>query len=165
MRIREYVPEDSAIIASWVDSEETKMFFSGSALPNFPVKPEDMNDFYNRVKSQRVLYPYVMIEKGQPVGHFFLSEVIYNNEPTARVDLVIVDNTRRGQGYGAILIKYAMELSRELFKTKKLMLDVFNSNEAGRICYEKVGFRKNGITHVKKFDWGEESIYDMEIEL
>ena len=55
---------------------------------------------------------------------------------------VIVDDTKRGNGYGKQMMILALKYAKEIFGAKKVSLGVFECNVAAYNCYKSVGFNK-----------------------
>lgn len=68
-----------------------------------------------------------------------------------------------GQGLGRDFVTMGLELARELFGTRRVILDVAEFNERARKVYESVGFRVSG-RKVRQFPkWGPVRFVDMEL--
>ena len=74
-----------------------------------------------------------------PVGHLILR---YTNaaKTVIRVGFVIVDDNKRGMGYGKRMIQMAAQYAFDMLKAEKVTLGVFENNPSAYYCYKAVGF-------------------------
>ena len=76
--------------------------------------------------------------------HLSLSHIRLEKNMAMRIirfGFVIVDNTKRGYGYGKQLLRQAIEYAREKLGAKQITLGVFCENISAVECYKSVGFR------------------------
>ena len=57
---------------------------------------------------------------------------------------MIVDDSKRGCGYGRQMLTLAVKYAFEIFGAEKLTLGVFENNTPADQCYKAVGFEENG---------------------
>ena len=62
--------------------------------------------------------------------------------PEAR--FVIVDDSKRGKGYGKQMLQLAILKAKQDFGAQKITLGVFDNNPSVLHCYESVGFVVTG---------------------
>ena len=79
------------------------------------------------------------------IGHISLGNVDRINE-SARIGKVLIGPSEsRGNGYGTQLMLAALTVAFEELKLHKVTLGVFDFNISAIKCYEKVGFKKEGL--------------------
>lgn len=61
-----------------------------------------------------------------------------------RFGFVIVDDSKRGMGYGKQMLTLAIKYAFDIFGAEKITLGVFDNNKPACYCYKAVGFRENG---------------------
>ena len=59
-----------------------------------------------------------------------------------RIGFVIVDDTKRGKGYGREMIKLALKYAFDLFRAERVTLGVFDNNPSAYRCYKAAGFQE-----------------------
>lgn len=59
--------------------------------------------------------------------------------------MVIVDNAKRGKGYGKKLLNLALQYAFQITGANAVQLNVFNENTSAKRCYEKVGFIERNV--------------------
>ena len=59
-----------------------------------------------------------------------------------RIGFVIMDDARRGNGYGREMIRLALIYAFDLFKAERVTLGVFDNNPSAFRCYKAAGFKE-----------------------
>ncbi len=144
MRIRPYIPnKDYEYISKWIDDERTHAFWSANRFP-YPITPESFHDFLKKISIERTDCAYVATENnGQVVGFFCYS--VNTEDNIGFLKFVIVDKTKRGNGYGKKMLNLAVQYAFQITGATAVQLNVFNENIAAKQCYEKVGFVERNV--------------------
>ena len=58
-----------------------------------------------------------------------------------RISFVIVDDQKRGRGYGREMIRLALESAFRIAGAERVTLGVFENNKPAYACYQALGFR------------------------
>lgn len=71
---------------------------------------------------------------------------------------VIVDDSKRGKGYGSQMLKLGLQYAFEILGVEKVTIGVFESNDPAYRCYKAVGFHevlteKEEIVEIKGEKW------------
>ena len=82
-----------------------------------------------------------------------------------RLGFVIVDDSKRGKGYGKGMILLALKYAFEILGVQKVTIGVFENNPSAYKCYKAVGFKEaiveeDVIEEVKGEKW---KIIELEI--
>ena len=143
LTLRPYKPCDADAIASWCKDERALRRWSSDRFGDFPVTGEDINEKYIGANGDCVepdnFYPFTACDGGTPVGHLIM-RFTGGNIKTLRFGLVIVDDTRRGKGYGKQMLELALRFAFEIFGADKVTLGVFDDNLPAWNCYKAAGF-------------------------
>ncbi len=139
MEFRRYKEEDAEEIINWIKNENDLYLWSANVYNKFPIKPEDINNFYKKAKERSNFYPMTLIENNEIIGHLILRNPDEKNE-IVRLGFVIVKPTLRGKGYGKELIRYAIKFANKELNAKKINLGVFENNKPAYNCYKAAGF-------------------------
>lgn len=144
LRLRQYKSCDAENIVSWIKDEQALRKWSSDRFGDFPITSEDINDKYINHNGDCTetdnFYPLVAFDDSGVVGHFIL-RYTDTEKKTIRVGFVIVDDTKRGMGYGKEMLKLAIKYAFEIFKAEKVTLGVFENNLPAYYCYKAAGFK------------------------
>ena len=90
------------------------------------------------------MYPLTAIVGEEIVGHILLR---YPSEDknVIRFGFVIVDDSKRGKGYGKQMLRLAIDYAQQELGAKRITLGVFCDNISAVECYKSVGFRIIGM--------------------
>ena len=90
------------------------------------------------------------------VGHMTL-RFTGDEKSIVRFGFVIVDDTKRGMGYGKEMLNLAIQYARDDLGAKKITLGVFENNAEAEYCYRAVGFKDVDVSgeyyHMLDQDW------------
>ena len=144
MRIRPYIPsKDYEYLAKWLDDEKIHAFWCAGLLP-YPITPDAFHAFLEKNALVWTASAYVATEDdGQVVGFFCYSVNLEDN--TGFLKFIIVDNTKRGKGYGKKMLTLALQYAFQITGAEAVQLNVFAENAPARQCYEKAGFVERSI--------------------
>ena len=59
-----------------------------------------------------------------------------------RFGFVIVDDSRRGKGYGKRMLELGLEYAFKILKARKVTIGVFENNAPAYHCYKALGFQE-----------------------
>ena len=136
MTLRPFVISDAPIILSWIKDKTAFRKWSADRYPMYPPKPEDMAAQYVAEN----IFPFTAIDdEGRVVGHIML-RYPEPSKAVIRFGFVIVDDSKRGMGYGKQMLQLAILKAKDEFGAKKITLGVFDNNPSAIHCYESVGF-------------------------
>ena len=140
LKLRPYDPSDAETILRWVKNERAFRQWTADRYDRYPITPADMQKHYKEMSSGGRFYPMTACDDTGVVGHLILR---YPGQTTEEVRLgfIIVDDARRGKGYGKRLLRLAIRYALEKLQAKRITLGVFENNLAAYSCYRAVGFR------------------------
>ena len=141
--LNEYKETDADMIISWIGSEKVFRQWSADKYENYPPKAEDINNFYNSMKSQGAKV-FSFCDDDKVIGHFLLRLLTEYEVDSVRLGFIIVDSSVRGKGYGRIMLEHALEYAFTEIGANRVTLGVFENNPNARKCYESVGFKQYG---------------------
>ena len=113
MTLRPFNINDAPTILSWCKDKHAFRLWSADRYKDYPAKPEEMMEQYN----SNNMYPLTAVVDNLIIGHILL-RYPSEDKTVIRFGFVIVDDSKRGKGYG------------------KQMLRIH--------CYESVGFVVTG---------------------
>ena len=147
LRLRHYKPCDAESIIGWIKDENALRKWSSDRFGAYPITAEDINRKYlgnnGDCAEPDNFYPFTAFDESGPVGHIILRYTDSEKE-VIRFGFVIVDDSKRGRGYGKQMLMLAVKYAFELFGAEKITLGVFDHNGPAAGCYKAVGFEETG---------------------
>ncbi len=142
--LRPYKPCDAQIIVSWCKDEGSFRRWTSDRYPHYPITPGDMNHKYIDCNGDCVetdnFYPMTAVDESGVAGHLILRYTDAKKREL-RFGFVIVDDSKRGRGYGKEMLRLALKYAFEILRAEKVTLGVFEHNEPAYHCYKAVGFK------------------------
>lgn len=143
IKLRKYCNSDAEQIVSWFKDEYTFRLWSADRYEHYPITAEDMNQYYSQYSDDELCKLTAVEENGELAGHItirFLDE----NRKIARLGFVIINDTKRGKGYGKQLVLSAVKYAFDELKADKVTIGVFEQNTTAFRCYLSCGFKPVG---------------------
>lgn len=137
--LRLYKDSDASVITQWLKNEYAFRQWSADRYGSYPITAEDMNSYYTQY-SDKDLYKLTAVDENGIVGHFTI-RFIDDVRKIARLGFVIVDDTKRGLGYGKQLVLSALKYAFDELKADKVTLGVFENNTPAIQCYLSCSFK------------------------
>ena len=85
------------------------------------------------------------------VGHFTMRFPNSRSFDEIRLGFVIIDDKKRGKGYGKEMLSLAIKYAFDFVRVKKISLGVFENNKIAIKCYESCGFKKVKLENVESY--------------
>ena len=140
LQFRPYKAYDAVTIVSWIGDEVAFRKWCADRFPSYPITAEDLNRHYDAMSGSDSFYPFTTYDETGVVGHMILR--FTDPEKTVlRFGFVIVDNQKRGKGYGKEMLTLATRYAFDFLKAERITIGVFENNEPACRCYRAVGFR------------------------
>ena len=89
------------------------------------------------------MYPLTAVVGEAVIGHILLRYPT-ENKTLVRFGFVIVDDSKRGKGYGRQMLRLSIDYAQQELGAQKITLGVFCDNHSAVECYKSVGFRITG---------------------
>jgi RimJ/RimL family protein N-acetyltransferase len=159
MTLRPFSINDAETILSWCKDKHAFRLWSADRYKDFPAMPEEMMEQYEGEN----MYPLTAVVGERIVGHILL-RFPSENKNVIRFGFVIVDDSKRGMGYGKQMLRLAIDFAQRKLDAQKITLGVFCDNHSAVECYKSVGFRITG-TDSYPIDGEEWKGFEMEMEL
>lgn len=134
--LRPFHPNDAETILSWCKDKHTFRLWSADKYKCFPAQPQEMINLYDNPKK----CPLTAVIGNSAVGHLIL-RFPSEDKGIVRLGFVIIDDEKRGQGYGRQMLQQAIRYAQQNYKAHTLSLGVFCENVSAIECYKSVGFR------------------------
>ena len=159
MKLRPFSINDAPTILSWCKDKHAFRLWSADRYKEFPAQPDDMMEQY----TGNSMFPLTAIVGDAIVGHILL-RFPSEDKSVIRFGFVIVDDSKRGKGYGKQMLRLAIDYAQRELGAQKITLGVFCDNHSALECYKSVGFRITG-TDSYPIDGEEWKEYEMELTI
>lgn len=156
LKLRPYKKCDAKYIAQWIKDEETFRKWCADRFETYPICSEDINNHYSNFDDMDNFFQFTAFDESGVVGHMIM-RFTDDKYKIIRFGFVIVDDSKRGMGYGKEMLQLAIRYAFDILKVKKITLGVFENNPSAYCCYKSVGFKDVEMTKEIKLEFfGEE---------
>lgn len=139
MTLRPFNINDAPTILSWCKDKHAFRLWSADRYKEFPAQPDEMMEQYKG----ETMYPFTAVVGEEIIGHILL-RFPSEDKNVIRFGFVIVDDSKRGKGYGKQMLQLAILKAKQDFGARNITLGVFDNNPSAIHCYESVGFVVTG---------------------
>ena len=158
MTLRPFLPDDAKTILGWCKDRLAFRLWSADRYKDFSARPEEMQKQYEGDN----MYPLTAVVGDKIVGHILL-RFPSEDKSNIRFGFVIVDDSKRGKGYGKQMLRLSIDYALRELGAQKITLGVFCDNHSAIECYKSVGFRITG-EDAYSIDGEEWKEFEMELE-
>jgi RimJ/RimL family protein N-acetyltransferase len=148
IKLEPFTPADFPQLIDWISSEQLLAEWSG-AMFSYPLTTraldwyiEGANDFAN---PEVFIYKVVEAATGAAVGHISLGGISESNRSGRITRVLVGPGSARGKGYCAAMLKAVLEVGFARLNLHRIELGVYSFNHAAIRCYQKCGFRTDGV--------------------
>lgn len=139
LKLRPFRESDAPVIAGWIRDEVSFRKWSADRYEKYPVTARDICGQYAGCECSDTLFPLTVEDESGIVGHMIM-RFPGETRDEIRFGFIIVDDSRRGMGYGKRMLQQAVRYARDTFGVKRITLGVFENNLSAYHCYKAVGF-------------------------
>lgn len=147
LKLEPFSPNDFQQLIDWIPNSSFALQWGGPAF-TYPLTIEQLEDYLkdsNEVNASKYVFKAVEQSTNNVIGHISIGNIDRINE-SARIGKVLIGSSNsRGKGYGTQIMLAALKFAFEELKLHKVTLGVFDFNTSAIKCYEKVGFKQEGI--------------------
>ncbi|MBO6027515.1 MAG: GNAT family N-acetyltransferase [Bacteroidales bacterium] len=144
MNLRPFASTDAPVILGWSKDKHSFRLWSATRFREFPASPKELEEQFEDGKK----YPMVATVNDEIVG-FMLIRYPSEDKTVVRFGFVIVDEMKRGLGYGKQMLRLAIEYVLKELGAKRITLGVYLDNIPALECYRSLGFRiVDEVTHI-----------------
>ena len=167
LQLRPYQPSDADTILGWIKDEDAFRKWSVDRYPHYPITAADMNhkyiDCHGDCASADHFFPMTAVDEQGIVGHLIL-RFTDAEKTTLRIGFVIVDDSKRGMGYGKQMILLARRFAFENLHGQKVTLGVLENNPDAYHCYKAAGFKDISLDEPEYYHLMGEDVKCLELE-
>ncbi len=144
LKLRPYKISDAKSIITWCKDEDIFRKWTSDRYKSFPITEADMNEKYidnnGDCTEPDNFYPMTAFDENGLVGHLIM-RFTDEKKTILRFGFVIVDDEKRGMGYGKKMILLSLKYAFEILKVDKVTIGVFENNMPAYYCYKAAGFK------------------------
>jgi RimJ/RimL family protein N-acetyltransferase len=138
-------------VLPWIASRESLELWTAYSF-DYPLTREHLQKHLRESteRGDRLIFKAVDVESadgagsGEVIGHIELGAIDHRNQ-SMRIGRVLLAATCRGRGLGAEMMRAALAMAFDQFQMHRVELGVFDVNPRAIVCYERVGFRREGM--------------------
>lgn len=135
-------------VLPWITSREDLYRWTASSF-GFPLTREHLLQHMKDCVERGDRLPYKAITEDGTVFGYIEHGAIDRRNRSLRIGRVLIDPAQRGRGLGDAMMRAAVDLAFEQFGMHRVELIVFENNPRAIACYERVGFKHEGLCR----DW------------
>ncbi len=151
VRLRAIERVDIPTFVKWVNDPEVQRYLGRTPYPiSFAAEERWFEEQLNDEKSHIFA---IETEKGVHIGNIGLHEIDYK-DGKATLGIMIGEKGYWDQGYGTDAIRTLLRFAFQELNLHRVSLEVFESNKRAIRCYQKCGFRHEGVAREDSFRGG-----------
>ena len=140
VRLRPHTEADLPNYVEWLNDPEVTQFTQIEG----PLTLEDEREWFQRVNAPDSNTRSRAIEvNGRHIGNCALH--LYESGEMAGFGIIIGDKTQWSKGYGSAALRDLLRIGFEEMGLQRIHLTALGGNSRGIRCYEKCGFRHEGL--------------------
>lgn len=148
VRLRAIEREDIPTFLKWLNDSEVQRYLSRTPFPLSFAEEEIW--FERQLNDERSRIFAIETEKGVHIGNIGLHEIDYKNGRT-NLGIMIGEKGYWDQGYGTDAVRTLLRFAFQELNLHRVSLEVFDFNKRAIRCYEKCGFRHEGVAREDTF--------------
>lgn len=161
VRLEKFEKSDYQNLIRWALDEQLTFIFSGGIF-SYPITNDQLDEYLN--ENNRMVFKVIETQYARVIGHAELNQIDHKNKSSRICRVLIGEENYRGKGYGEKIIKELVRIGFEDLKLHRIDLGVHESNKRAIRCYEKCGFKIEGLLRdTMKFRGKYWSAYNMSI--
>lgn len=149
IRLEHFERSDFQQLINWIKDEDLLIKWSGS-LFSFPLTHDSLEWYINDTnvpqESDAFVYKAIDIDNHTVVGHISLGGLSWKNR-SARISRVLVgEATEQRRGICQAMTKAVLKIGFEELGLHRISLGVYENNKGALQCYQKCGFKIEGVS-------------------
>jgi len=150
-RLRALEHDDLAHFVRWVNEPQARRFLA----IRYPLSMTEEEGWWQNFSASKNNYIYAIeAQDGTYIGNIGLHDVEPENR-RAMLGIVIGDHAYWGEGYGSDAIRAMLRWAFDYLNLHRVYLSVYAYNKRAIRCYEKCGFRHEGIMREARYSAGQ----------
>ena len=142
IKLEIFKEEDFTRLINWVDSEELMYIFSAERF-RYPLTHKQLTNYINT--KDRIVYKVINKSTNEIIGHADFSKINKLSKNARICSVLIGEKEYRNKGLGTKIIDELVSIGFNKMKLHRIDLGVFDFNKSAIKCYEKCGFKIEGL--------------------
>lgn len=142
IRLEKFTNKDFTRFIRWIDNEKFMYQFAGPVF-TFPITENQLIDYIS--DNNRKIYRVINSESGSIIGHGEINRIDKKNNNARLCRILITDKSDRNKGIGTMIINELLKVGFVELNLHRIDLGVFDFNKSAIMCYEKCGFKIEGL--------------------
>jgi RimJ/RimL family protein N-acetyltransferase len=144
--LRSFTANDIANLQDWVSDPLEVLRWAGGSL-SFPIDAKAFREFWiSSGLSEAVSIAWTAIDRsGAPIGHIELTGIDRRHSHAHLRRVLVGDESRRHRGIGSGMVSLVVAFAFEGLGLHRVSLNVLADNLPAIRCYERLGFRREGL--------------------
>ena len=139
--------DDFDRLIGWIPSAEFLLQWAGPSY-HYPLTREQLQELMAAAvgnEPEVLLFKAVDVATGQVIGHIELLNIDRQNRLLSIGRVLVGAPELRGRGLGRQIVLAALKIAFDELAMHRVGLGVFAFNTPAITCYERVGFRREGV--------------------
>jgi RimJ/RimL family protein N-acetyltransferase len=142
IHLEKFEKTDYNRLINWITSNEEMVIFSGQIF-DFPITHHQLDKYLNN--TDRIVYKVIGTNSKEVIGHAELNAVNLRSSNARICRVLIGDKNYRNKGLGSLVINELVRIGFSELNLHRLDLGVYDFNKQAIKCYEKCGFKTEGL--------------------
>ncbi|QCX39552.1 GNAT family N-acetyltransferase [Aureibaculum algae] len=142
IHLEKFNQSDYNRLINWITSEEQMVLFSGQIF-DYPITNSQLDRYLDC--TDRLVYKAIQTDTNEVIGHAELNAINVRSSSARICRVLIGDKNARNKGIGSLIIKELVRIGFTELKLHRIDLGVHDFNTQALKCYEKCGFKIEGL--------------------
>ena len=142
IKLEKFTTADFDRMINWI-IDESFMYQFGGPVFVFPLTHKQLNKYIS--ENNRQIYKVIETNTDRIIGHGEINKIDLINKNARLSRILVAEETDRNKGYGSLIIKELLKIGFQDLGLHRIDLGVFEFNKSAIKCYEKCGFKQEGL--------------------
>lgn len=147
VKLEPFTEADIDQLIAWIPSPQFLAQWTGPAF-DYPLDRAQLTHHLTEARQENpasLVFKAVVPETGAAIGHGELARIDSKNLSAALARILVGPTELRGAGIGEAIVRALLRIAFDDLSLHRVALNVFDFNQSAIRCYQKVGFRLEGV--------------------
>jgi RimJ/RimL family protein N-acetyltransferase len=147
VKLEPFAEADIDRLISWIPSRESLVQWTGPVF-DYPLDRAQLNRHLTEARQEEpvdLVFKALDRDTGRAIGHGELVRIDAKNLSAALARILVGPSELRGRGIGEGIVRALLRIAFDHLSLHRVALNVFDYNQAAIRCYQKVGFKQEGV--------------------